>query len=78
VHHQVQQAGNVGLEGSAFRLDVGSGGHGRQWSPAFSNVFQMARKPNQFKIIKWRPVLRGVMSRTVSASYWFLIVFFKL
>ena len=51
VHHQVQQAGNVGLERSAFGLGVGSGGHGRQWSPAVSNVSQMARKPNEFKII---------------------------
>ena len=51
VHHQVQQAGNVGLERAAFGLGVGRRGHGRQSSPAVSNVSQMARKPNEFKII---------------------------
>jgi hypothetical protein len=44
----------------------------------FQTVFQMARKSKEFKIIKQSPVLGGVMRRTVSASYWFFIVFFKL
>jgi hypothetical protein len=38
----------------------------------------MARKPDEFKIIARRPWLGGVMNRTVPASYWLVIVFFKL
>jgi hypothetical protein len=38
----------------------------------------MARKASEFKIIARRPALSGVMNRTVSASYWFFVAFFKL
>jgi len=38
----------------------------------------MARKPNEFKIIKGPPSFGGAMNRTPSASHWFFMVFFKL
>jgi len=44
----------------------------------FKRFLQMARKPNEFKIIKGQSSLGETMNRTVSASHWFFMVFFKL
>ena len=49
VHHQVQQARNVGLERPAFRLGVGSGGHGRQQSPVASTGHADGEKAEQIQ-----------------------------
>jgi hypothetical protein len=51
VHHQVQKARNVGLEGAVFGFGVGSGRHGRSVSPAVSTRPEMARNVSKFKII---------------------------
>ena len=84
VHHQVQQARNVGLEGAAFRLGVDSGGHGGSASPEVATGPQMARKTSKFKIVQQaghppaaREAVRsaGVMNRCRPTSYWFSVIF---
>jgi hypothetical protein len=51
VHHQLQQARDVGLEWTAFSLGVGFGGHGGLQSPGlFSTGNEMARRAGKFKM----------------------------
>ena len=49
VHHQVQQARNVGLEGAAFGFGVGSGGHGGSEIPGGFNRLPDGEKGQQIQ-----------------------------